>query len=68
MEANKPWYLSRTIWASAITVVLAAGGLLGLAVEAGDELALTDAFMELIAAVAGILAIIGRMAATARIG
>jgi hypothetical protein len=68
MTATKPWYLSRTIWASLITVATAAAGVFGVPVEAVDEAALTDTLLQAIAAVSGLVAIFGRMSATTRIG
>ena len=32
LENTKPWYLSRTIWASLVAILAAAGGLFGLPV------------------------------------
>jgi hypothetical protein len=36
MGDAKPWYLSRTIWASLVTVALSAAGLLGISVGEVD--------------------------------
>ena len=68
MSVIKPWYLSRTIWASAVTVLLAIAGFLGLPVAHVDGGALTDVLIQAVTAVAGIFAILGRLNATARIG
>lgn len=68
MNSTKPWYLSRTIWASLITVASAAGSMLGVPVGAIDNAALTDALLQAIAAVSGLVAIFGRLQATERIG
>ncbi|RUM97329.1 hypothetical protein EET67_13275 [Pseudaminobacter arsenicus] len=68
MIANKPWYLSRTIWASLIAVLSAGGSLLGVPVDDADQAALADTVLQAVAALAGILAIIGRVSATSRIG
>ena len=46
MTNSKPWYLSRTIWASLITIVTAAAGILGLPVAGLDNAALTSALLE----------------------
>ncbi len=40
METQKPWYLSRTIWASVVTIVSAAAALLGVPVAGLDDAAL----------------------------
>jgi len=68
MTENKPWYLSRTIWAALITVVAAGAGLVGLTINDTDQALLTDSILQAITALGGILAIIGRLAATNRIG
>lgn len=68
MSDTKSWYLSRTIWASLVGVVIAAGSLFGLTSSEVDQGLLTDGVVELISAVAGIVAIIGRLRATAKIG
>jgi len=68
METQKPWYLSRTIWASLVTIVSAAAALLGVPVAGLDDAALADAILQAIAAVSGLIAIFGRLGATSRIG
>lgn len=67
MENRKPWYLSRTIWASLVMVGATLAGAFGFAVEDGDAEALADAILQAVAAVAGVAAIFGRLAATTRI-
>ncbi len=68
MNESKPWYLSRTIWASLVTVFLALAGIMHLPVEGVDGAALTDALIQAVTAVAGIAAIFGRLSARDRIG
>lgn len=68
MEIFKPWYLSRTIWASIVAVVATLAGALGFPVDSADLSALPDAVLQAIAAVAGVLAILGRISARVRIG
>lgn len=68
MNETKPWYLSRTIWASLITVATALAGILGLPVEGLDNSALTDTLLQAVAAIAGLVAILGRLSARNRIG
>ena len=68
MTDSKPWYLSRTIWASLITIVTAAAGILGVPVSGLDNSALTDTLLQAITAVSGLVAIFGRLAASSRIG
>jgi len=68
MDAIKPWYLSRTIWASVITVASAAAALLGLPIDGLDGGALTDSILQAVTAISGIVAILGRLGAKSRIG
>lgn len=68
MTSTKPWYFSRTIWASLITIATATGGMLGLPVGAIDNAALTDTLLQAIAAISGLVAIFGRLQATEKIG
>ena len=68
MTKSKPWYLSRTIWASLITIVTAAAGMFGVPVTGIDNAALTDTLLQAIAAISGLVAIFGRMGAKERIG
>jgi hypothetical protein len=68
MTESKPWYLSRTIWASLITIVTAAAGIFGVPVTGIDNAALTDTLLQAIAAISGLVAIFGRMGAKEKIG
>ncbi|MBX3531659.1 MAG: hypothetical protein KF849_13710 [Rhizobiaceae bacterium] len=68
MDDAKPWYLSRTIWASLITVLLAVAGIVGVPVAAVDGGALADAIVQAVTAILGVVAILGRLNATRRIG
>ncbi|WP_159592244.1 hypothetical protein [Chelativorans xinjiangense] len=67
MNETKPWYLSRTIWASVVTVIAGMGGLLGIPVEEVDNQALVETLLQAITAISGLLAIFGRLAADRRI-
>jgi len=68
MTDSKPWYLSRTIWASLITIVTAAAGILGVPVAGIDNAALADTLLQAVTAISGLVAIFGRLGANARIG
>lgn len=68
MSTDKPWYLSRTIWAALIVVGASGGGLVGLSIDGAEQTLLTDAVLQAVAAIAGIVAIVGRIAAKNRIG
>lgn len=68
MMISKPWYLSRTIWASIVTILTGAAGLTGLPLDGLDNSALTDTLLQAISAVSGLFAIFGRLSAKHRIG
>ena len=68
MTDSKPWYLSRTIWASLITIVTAAAGIVGVPVADVDNAALADTLLQAITAISGLVAIFGRLGANSRIG
>lgn len=68
MITTKPWYLSRTIWASLIAVVSGVASLTGMPVEDADQAALTDTVLQAVSALAGMVAILGRVGAVSRIG
>lgn len=67
MGIEKPWYSSRTIWASIITVASAGAAAFGVPVDAVDGAMLTDKVLQAVAAISGLVAIFGRLAATTRI-
>lgn len=67
MELLKPWYLSRTIWASLIAVLASVLGLFGFVVQEGDVNSLAEALTQAVAAIAALVAIIGRIGASSRI-
>jgi hypothetical protein len=67
MAETKPWYYSRTIWASLVTVASAFAGIVGLPVEGLDNSVLTDTLLQLVTAVAGAVSIFGRLSAKDRI-
>ncbi|MCO6389499.1 hypothetical protein GTW25_00450 [Aliihoeflea aestuarii] len=67
MDIIKPWYMSRTIWASIITVASAGAAALGVPIDPADSAVLTDTILQTVAAVSGLVAIFGRLAARTRI-
>lgn len=68
MEIVKPWYLSRTIWASTVVVAVSIAGMFGLTFEDADVELLADGIVKAVAAIAGLVAIFGRLSANSRIG
>lgn len=68
MIDTKHWYLSRTVWASLVAILLSVAGLVGVGVEAIDPEGLADALLQAATAIAAIIAVIGRFVATKKIG
>lgn len=68
MKNSKPWYQSKTIIASLISVATALAGLGGVPLGPLDGSALAESLVEGIAAISGIVAILGRFSARQRIG
>lgn len=66
MTDSKPWYLSRTVWAAIVTIVAAVLGLFGQ--DELDQAATAEALLQAATAIAGVVALLGRLVATTRIG
>lgn len=64
----KPWYLSKTIWASGISISCALLGLAGFPTAAIDQGALADSILQIVSALSGVVAIFGRVSAGSKIG
>lgn len=67
MSEDKPWYLSRTIWAGLVALFLSLAGAFGFISDAVDHGALTDVMLQLATAIAGLITIFGRLGAISRI-
>ena len=67
MIEDKPWYLSRTVWAGLVALFLSLAEAFGLVSETVDQGALTDILLQLATAIAGLIAVFGRIGATSRI-
>ena len=68
MTDIKPWWQSKTLWGAFVTIGSAALGLAGLDFGDADREALVELLTSLGAAIGGVIAIIGRIAAKSRIG
>jgi hypothetical protein len=68
MTQFKPWYLSKTIWASGISIGCALLGLAGFPTGIIDQSALADQILQIISALSGVWAIFGRINAGTKIG
>ncbi|NKB82951.1 hypothetical protein [Brucella grignonensis] len=67
MAEDKPWYLSRTVWAGLVALFLSLAGAFGLISDTIDQGALTDILLQLATGIAGLIAVFGRIGATSRI-
>ncbi len=68
MNDSKPWYTSKTVIASLVAVGSMLLAAFGYHLDDGAQVALTEALLQVIAVAASLFAIIGRVAATKRIG
>lgn len=67
MSTAKPWYLSKTIWASIVTVMMSLAGLFGVPEGLVDNKAFADAIIQAVTAMMGLAAILGRITAAEKI-
>lgn len=67
-DQTKPWYLSRTIWAALVAIATGALGLAGQPIDDLDQNALVEALLQAVTAIAGVVALLGRLDARERIG
>lgn len=65
-EETKSWWQSRTIWASLVVIAVSVLGLFGIGVGAEQE-AITETVYAIVTALAGAVAIWGRLRATAKL-
>lgn len=64
MVDEKPWYLSKTIWGSLISVAAALAGLAGITLDPVAQNAIAESVVQLVAAAGALLAIYGRLSAS----
>ena len=62
-NVSKSWYQSKTVWASAISVLAVAAGYFGVNIGAEDQAVLVDQASAVVAIVASLIAIYGRVTA-----
>lgn len=67
MSESKPWYFSKTIWASLIAVAGAVLSAIGFDLDENVQADLTDIAIQFVTVTASIAAIFGRLAAQTRI-
>lgn len=64
MVDEKPWYLSKTIWGSLISVAAAFTGMIGMSLDPATQGEIADALVQIVGAAGALLAIYGRLRAT----
>ena len=64
MVEEKPWYLSKTIWGSLVSVAAALAAAFGVAADAHSQQAIAEAAVQLAGAAGALVAIYGRLTAT----
>ena len=61
---SKSWYLSKAIWGSLVAVVIGTLLMFGVGTELeGEETAIVELIMQIVAVVGGVVALIGRVVA-----
>ncbi len=68
MNETKPWYQSKSVWGSIITIASMVAAVAGSPVNPADQQALVTLTTTAAGAVGGILALVGRLVAKDRIG
>lgn len=67
MESTKDWYKSKTVWSALVITIIGSLGLAGFGRLEGEQETITEFIMQLVTIVAGIIALIGRVRAKAKI-
>lgn len=69
LNPPKPWYLSKGVWGGVVALgSTLAGFVFGIEISAEDQGDLVETALQVAAAAGSIMAIIGRVIATSRIG
>lgn len=67
MQETKPWYLSKTIWAAVVSVLATIATFFGYPTDEALRQSITNGILQFVAALAGMVAIFGRLAASTKI-
>ncbi len=62
-ETTKPWYLSKTVIAGLVAVLVSTLGAFGIGLPDGQQETVTELVLQIITALAGIATIAGRLTA-----
>lgn len=68
MNSRKPWYLSKTIWATLVSIAATIGAFFGVPIDEASREGLSSGILQIVSAIAGLIAIFGRFTASSRIG
>lgn len=63
MTDAKPWYLSKAVWGSVVTVIASLSGLVGLSISPQMAVAAVDLIILLITTLSGLFSLWGRLSA-----
>ncbi len=64
MTNEKPWFASKTVWASIATIGLSCSGFLGGTLENIDYASFSETIVQFLTAISGVVALFGRISAT----
>ena len=64
MTNEKPWFASKTIWASIATIALSSPGFSGDTLEGADQASIAETTVQFLTAICGVIALFGRISAT----
>jgi len=67
MNETKPWYTSKTIWGSLVAFGAGIATFFGLEIEPQTQTLFTDTILQIVAVLASLFAIFGRLSATSAI-
>lgn len=67
MESTKEWYKSKTIWASLVVLVTGLLATFGVGDFGSEQDAIVDTIMQIVTAVCGIVALVGRITAKSKL-
>ena len=67
MNQYKPWYASKTIWASLVSLAAAIGAGFGVEIDQQMQTTFVETALQLAAVTGSVIAVVGRVSATSLI-
>ena len=67
MNGTKPWYASKTVWGSLVAIGAAVLGLWDVDVTPAEQARAAEAVVQVVGALGGVIALVGRFSATRRL-